>query len=156
MMLYSCRALTLRCVCHTRWWPQLSSNAVLAGFPVSLCIASIPAQPVHFLVHNSQLTACNNSDRCNASLLTWMTPNSLFICSLYQAFPEVQIDHAGQMKDILTTGLGMFIFGDVKFEPRNVVGVVIGLAGGIFYSYFSYQDSQQRAKDTVSSFLVYS
>ncbi|BDA42559.1 UDP-N-acetylglucosamine/UDP-glucose/GDP-mannose transporter [Coccomyxa sp. Obi] len=54
----------------------------------------------------------------------------------------------GQMKDILTTGLGMFIFGDVKFEPRNVVGVVIGLAGGIFYSYFSYQDSQQRAKDT--------
>ncbi len=67
-------------------------------------------------------------------------------------FPEVLNEHAGQMKDILTTGLGMFIFGDVKFEPRNVVGVVIGLAGGIFYSYFSYQDSQQRAKDTVRSY----
>lgn len=53
------------------------------------------------------------------------------------------------MKDILTTGLGMFIFGDVRFEPRNVVGVVIGLSGGIFYSYFSYRDSQQRPKDTV-------
>lgn len=53
------------------------------------------------------------------------------------------------MKDILTTGLGMFIFGDVKFEPKNVMGVVIGLIGGILYSYFSYLDSQQRAKDPV-------
>ncbi len=61
---------------------------------------------------------------------------------------------AGQMKDILTTGLGMFIFGDVRFEPRNVVGVVIGLGGGILYSYFSYQDSQQRAKDTVGLGLI--
>ncbi len=54
------------------------------------------------------------------------------------------------MKDILTTGLGMFIFGDVRFEPKNVMGVVIGLIGGILYSYFSYLDSQQRAKDPVT------
>lgn len=53
--------------------------------------------------------------------------------------------HTGQMKDILTTGLGMFIFGDVKFSAKNLVGVAIGLMGGILYSYFSYRDSQQRA-----------
>ena len=52
---------------------------------------------------------------------------------------------AGQMKDILTTGLGMFIFGDVTFEPKNVIGVSVGLTGGILYAYFSYRDSQQRA-----------
>ncbi len=52
---------------------------------------------------------------------------------------------AGQMKDILTTGLGMFIFGDVKFEPKNVIGVGVGLTGGILYAYFSYRDSQQKA-----------
>ena len=49
------------------------------------------------------------------------------------------------MKDILTTGLGMFIFGDVKFVPKNVVGVSVGLTGGLLYAYFSYRDSQQRA-----------
>ena len=49
------------------------------------------------------------------------------------------------MKDILTTGLGMFIFGDVKFEPKNVIGVAVGLTGGILYAYFSYRDSQQKA-----------
>ena len=54
------------------------------------------------------------------------------------------------MKDILTTGLGMFLFGDVRFEPRNVIGVVIGLSGGMLYSYFSYRDSQQKAKESVS------
>ena len=52
---------------------------------------------------------------------------------------------AGQMKDILTTGLGMFIFGDVTFEPKNVIGVSVGLTGGLLYAYFSYRDSQQRA-----------
>lgn len=49
------------------------------------------------------------------------------------------------MKDIFTTGLGMFIFGDVTFEPKNVIGVSVGLTGGILYAYFSYRDSQQRA-----------
>ena len=53
--------------------------------------------------------------------------------------------YAGQMKDILTTGLGMFIFGDVTFEPKNVIGVSVGLTGGLLYAYFSYRDSQQRA-----------
>ncbi|CAK0763224.1 hypothetical protein CVIRNUC_003036 [Coccomyxa viridis] len=51
----------------------------------------------------------------------------------------------GQMKDILTTGLGMFIFGDVEFEPKNVIGVGIGLTGGIMYAYFSYRDAQKKA-----------
>ena len=59
---------------------------------------------------------------------------------------------AGQMKDILTTGLGMFIFGDVKFEPKNVIGVAVGLTGGILYAYFSYRDSQQ--KDAVNTFYL--
>lgn len=49
---------------------------------------------------------------------------------------------AGQMKDILTTGLGMFLFGDVKFEAKNVAGVCVGLLGGIAYSLISYRDSR--------------
>ena len=40
----------------------------------------------------------------------------------------------GQMKDILTTGLGLFLFGDVLFNARNLTGVALGLGGGIAYS----------------------
>ena len=46
------------------------------------------------------------------------------------------------MKDILTTGLGMFMFGDVHLEVKNALGVAIGLAGGIGYSYIVYTDRQ--------------
>jgi hypothetical protein len=56
---------------------------------------------------------------------------------------------AGQMKDILTTGLGLFLFGDVKFDARNVTGVCIGLLGGIVYSLSSYYERQKPARDAV-------
>ena len=59
------------------------------------------------------------------------------------------------MKDILTTGLGMFIFGDVKFSTKNLAGVLIGLLGGTLYSVFSYRDSQQRAaREAVRALLL--
>ena len=47
------------------------------------------------------------------------------------------------MKDILTTALGMFMFGDVLLESKNLVGVLIGLAGGIVYAWLQYRSSQQ-------------
>lgn len=56
---------------------------------------------------------------------------------------------AGQMKDILTTGLGMFLFGDVRFEAKNVAGVCVGLLGGIAYALISYRESRAQ-KQSVS------
>lgn len=53
---------------------------------------------------------------------------------------------AGQMKDIVTTALGMFMFGDVQFELKNILGVGLGLAGGITYSYIVYTDRQKYQK----------
>ena len=41
---------------------------------------------------------------------------------------------AGQMKDVVTTGLGMIMFGDVLITAKNVTGVCIGLLGGMLYS----------------------
>lgn len=70
----------------------------------------------------------------------------LTVCACCEALLRpLSAAQTGQMKDILTTGLGMFIFGDVKFNAKNLVGVAIGLMGGILYSYFSYKDSQQKA-----------
>ena len=51
---------------------------------------------------------------------------------------------AGQMKDILTTGLGMFVFGDVIFDIKNFLGVCTGLSGGIAYAMLGYFDRQRQ------------
>ena len=46
--------------------------------------------------------------------------------------------HAGQMKDLATTGLGMVMFGDVNYNAKNILGVTVGMAGAMLYSFLSY------------------
>ena len=52
----------------------------------------------------------------------------------------------GQLKDLLMTGLGMFLFGDVIFNSVNITGLGIGLGGGVWYSYVGYRNAQEKAK----------
>lgn len=40
----------------------------------------------------------------------------------------------------------MFLFGDVMLEAKNLMGVAVGLAGGIGYSYVVYTDRQKAQK----------
>lgn len=42
------------------------------------------------------------------------------------------------MKDLATTGLGMIMFGDVNFNAKNILGVSVGMAGAMLYSFLSY------------------
>ncbi|KAK9853136.1 hypothetical protein WJX84_005985 [Apatococcus fuscideae] len=50
----------------------------------------------------------------------------------------------GQMKDVLTTGLGLFLFGDVRFSAKNIIGVAAGLIGGMLYSAVSLLDRRPK------------
>lgn len=50
----------------------------------------------------------------------------------------------GQMKDIITTGLGMILFGDVQFSSKNLLGISLGLLGGMLYSFFGYMERQKQ------------
>lgn len=54
--------------------------------------------------------------------------------------------HAGQMKDMVTTGLGMVLFGDVQFSSQNLFGICIGLLGGMLYSFFGYIERQRQKR----------
>lgn len=54
--------------------------------------------------------------------------------------------HAGQMKDIITTGLGMILFGDVQFSSKNLFGISVGLLGGMMYSFFGYMERQRQKR----------
>ena len=46
--------------------------------------------------------------------------------------------NAGQVKDIATTSLGLFVFKDVILNAINLFGVGLGLSGGVAYSAISY------------------
>lgn len=64
---------------------------------------------------------------------------SFFYCFLHFLSRSLHsIKNAGQIKDILTTFVGFFIFGDVIFNIMNLLGVGLGLTGGIAYSVMSY------------------
>lgn len=52
--------------------------------------------------------------------------------------------NAGQMKDIITTGLGMVLFGDVQFSSKNLLGISLGLLGGMLYSLCGYMERQRQ------------
>ena len=54
--------------------------------------------------------------------------------------------NAGQMKDIITTGLGMILFGDVQFSSNNLFGISVGLLGGMLYSFFGYMERQKQKR----------
>ncbi len=48
----------------------------------------------------------------------------------------------GQMKDILTTALGMVLFRDVQYHAINIMGIALGLLGSIAYSAVGYLESR--------------
>ncbi|KAK3243877.1 hypothetical protein CYMTET_46492 [Cymbomonas tetramitiformis] len=53
----------------------------------------------------------------------------------------------GQIKDIATTGLGMFLFGDVVYTSQNMLGLSVGLGGGMLYSAISYVNSVRASQN---------
>ena len=51
---------------------------------------------------------------------------------------ELKSRFAGQMKDLVTTGLGLVMFSDVSYNAKNILGVSIGMLGAMVYSFLSY------------------
>eukprot|EP00873_Tetraselmis_striata_P039390 jgi/Tetstr1/459654/TSEL_005010.t1 len=52
----------------------------------------------------------------------------------------------GQLKDLVMTSAGMVLFGDVIFNAVNITGLLIGLLGGVWYSYIGYKRTVAAAK----------
>lgn len=64
----------------------------------------------------------------------------IFRCTIINS--PLATNVTGQMKDILTTALGMVLFADVQYSALNVAGIALGLVGSITYSAVSYAESR--------------
>jgi solute carrier family 35 len=43
---------------------------------------------------------------------------------------------SGSLKNVLMTGIGIFAFGDYVYDLLNVIGIVISMAGGLWYALY--------------------
>eukprot|EP00294_Goniomonas_avonlea_P004079 CAMPEP_0114569352 /NCGR_PEP_ID=MMETSP0114-20121206/16580_1 /TAXON_ID=31324 /ORGANISM="Goniomonas sp, Strain m" /LENGTH=257 /DNA_ID=CAMNT_0001756225 /DNA_START=254 /DNA_END=1027 /DNA_ORIENTATION=+ len=71
-----------------------------------------------------------------ALLLNYM----IFLCTLVNSPLATSI--TGNIKDMVTTSLGLFVFGDVVFTAPNMLSVVAGLLAA-WYSYLKYRQGQE-------------
>ncbi|KAK2078341.1 hypothetical protein QBZ16_003181 [Prototheca wickerhamii] len=64
----------------------------------------------------------------------------IFRCTLINSALATNV--TGQMKDILTTVLGIALFNDVTLRALNLAGLALGLLGSMAYSLVSYREAK--------------
>lgn len=80
------------------------------------------------------------------SALAFLLNYSIFLCT--QVNSALATSVTGQMKNILTTTVGYFSFGDVTYNAWNVVGLIVGVVASSWYSLLKYWESEKNKKST--------
>lgn len=67
---------------------------------------------------------------------------AIFLCTKLNSPLATTV--TGQVKDIFTVTVGLFVFGDVKINTPNLMGLGLSLCGSLCYSLVKLQDSRQK------------
>lgn len=70
---------------------------------------------------------------------------AIFLCTKLNSPLATTV--TGQMKDFVTVGFGLFVFGDVKLSVPNLVGLAISLLGSVVYSVIKLISARAQAKN---------
>lgn len=71
---------------------------------------------------------------------------STFYCtSLNSARTQTVV---GQLKNFFAFLLGLLLFNDYLYEPINFLGLIVGFAGSVWYTYVTYAERQAKAAPT--------
>ena len=81
------------------------------------------------------------------SALAFLLNYSIFLCT--QVNSALATSVTGQMKNIVTTAVGYFSFGDVTYNAFNVLGLVVGVFASSWYSLLKYKESEASKKHSV-------
>lgn len=61
--------------------------------------------------------------------------HSTFVCTRYN--DPLTTSVAGNLKNIIMTGIGIFAFGDFFYHKFNALGIAISMVGAIWYATWS-------------------
>jgi solute carrier family 35 len=64
---------------------------------------------------------------------------AIFLCTKVNSPLATAV--TGQVKDLITVSVGLFLFGDVKISVPNLCGLFLALVGSMLYSYVKYRAS---------------
>lgn len=76
--------------------------------------------------------------------LAFLLNYAIFLCTTVNSALVTSV--TGQMKTILTTVIGLFMFGDVIITVTNSFGLLLGVLGSVWYSYIKYAQQQAKAR----------
>jgi len=76
------------------------------------------------------------------SSLAFLLNYAIFLCTRVNSALATSV--TGQVKNIMTTALGYFMFGDVKYHTLNVVGLGIGIGGSAAYSFLKFREAEEQ------------
>ena len=69
----------------------------------------------------------------------------IFLCSTVNSPLTTSV--TGQLKAIVSTIIGLFIFNDVIITTLLIVGLVISSVGSVYYGFVKYQQQATRARE---------
>ncbi len=81
------------------------------------------------------------------SALAFLLNYSIFLCT--QVNSALATSVTGQMKNIITTMVGYFSFGDVTYNAMNVLGLFVGVFASSWYSLLKYYESEASKKTPI-------
>lgn len=67
---------------------------------------------------------------------------AIFLCTKLNSPLATTV--TGQMKDFVTVGFGLFLFGDVKLSAPNLLGLGISLCGSVMFSFVKLLSARSR------------
>jgi len=148
------------------------NNSLTAGYLVSMkyYFGSLKLQAVEVLRYNCAMSIpliavlCVVDGRVHAVLTSpAMLDKSFLIVFLMSGFLAFAVNFTtywctqvnnplttsvtGQLKNILTTMMGMLLFPDVHINPTFLFGIGVGTIGGILYSVHKFMESQREKKE---------
>jgi hypothetical protein len=80
------------------------------------------------------------------SALAFLLNYSIFLCTKVNSALATSV--TGQIKNIATTAVGYFSFGDVTYSAMNVLGLFIGVVASTWYSLLKYWESEANKSKT--------
>ena len=76
--------------------------------------------------------------------LAFLLNYSIFLCTNINSALATSV--TGQIKNVATTAVGYFSFGDVTYNVWNVVGLAVGVVASTWYSWLKYVESEKSKK----------